>query len=82
MEPTPDQWPGERPPSDGPPTVTALLDDGPLAESQIETEVVEGRPPKTLDVDDPDGGTCRYVLSEWVQEGPTARYSYLYRVGP
>ena len=64
----------------GAPMVTALLEDGPLAGARIGVEVVEGRPPKTLDLDESDGNTCRYVLSRWVQHGPEARYSYLYRV--
>jgi hypothetical protein len=64
----------------GAPTVTAVLEDGPLRGTRIDAEVIEGRPPKTLDVDGGSDGTLRYVLSEWVQEGPTASYSFLYRV--
>jgi hypothetical protein len=41
------------------PTITATLEDGPLECSSIEAEVVEGRPPKTLDVPADDGSTCR-----------------------
>ena len=37
---------------------------------------MEGRPPKTLDVDD-DGRTCRYCLAQWEQAGPTAVYTFL-----
>ena len=76
--------PAEEPPSGSPggaPTITALLEDGPLAGASVAVEVVEGRPPKTLDFDDGDGGTCRYGLSKWVQRGPAARYSYLYPGG-
>ena len=62
------------------PTVTAALDDGPLAGRCIETEVIEGRPPSTIDVPAEDGGTCRYCLADWVQSGPTASYTFLYRV--
>jgi len=41
---------------------------------------VEGRPPKTIDADADDGSTCRYGLSEWMQTGPTAAYTFLGRV--
>ena len=61
-------------------TVSALFEDGPLAGSSIEVEFVEGRPPKTLDVSAPEGGTCRYCLATWVQGGPKARYTFLYLV--
>jgi hypothetical protein len=46
----------------------------------VEVEAVEGRPPKTIDVPDEKGGTCRYVLAEWSQEGMTAAYTFLYGV--
>ncbi len=46
----------------------------------IEVEVVEGRPPKTIDVPDEKGGACRYCLAQWAQEGTTAAYTFLYRV--
>jgi hypothetical protein len=62
------------------PTVIALLDDGPLAGRQIEAELVEGRPPKTIDVPTDDGSTCRYCLAEWEQAGPSAVYTSLYLV--
>jgi hypothetical protein len=62
------------------PIITATLMDGPLEGSSIETEVVEGRPPKTLDVPDEDGSTCRYCLADWVQSGRSAAYTFLYRV--
>jgi hypothetical protein len=62
------------------PTISARLGDGPLAGSSIEAEVVEGRPPKTLDVPADDGSTCRYCLAEWVQSGRSAEYTFLYRV--
>jgi hypothetical protein len=61
-------------------TVTAALDDGPLKGRHMEVEVVEGRPPKTIDVPADDGSTCRYCLAKWVQVGATAKYTYLYRV--
>ena len=46
----------------------------------VEVEFVEGRPPKTVDVPDEKGGTCRYCLAEWTQEGTTAAYTFLYTV--
>jgi hypothetical protein len=39
-----------------------------------------GRPPKTIEVPDPEGGTYRYGLGEWSQEGMTALYTFLYPV--
>jgi hypothetical protein len=62
------------------PTVTARLDDGPLRGLRIETLVVEGRPPSTVDVPAEDSSTCRYCLAEWAQSGPSATYTFLYRV--
>jgi hypothetical protein len=62
------------------PTITAALSDGPLEGKTIEAEIVEGRPPKILDVPDEDGSMCRYCLAEWMQSGSTAVYSFLYRV--
>jgi hypothetical protein len=64
---------------DNGPTVTALLVDGPLEGTEITVEVIEGRPPRTLEAHD-DSGTCRYCLAEWTQAGPSADYTYLYRV--
>jgi hypothetical protein len=46
----------------------------------IDVEVLEGRPPKTLDLPAGDGTTCRYCLSGWVQAGDSALYSFLYLV--
>jgi hypothetical protein len=62
------------------PTITATLDDGPLQGTRIEARVVEGRPPSTVDVPADDGSTCRYCLAEWAQGGPSAIYTFLYRV--
>jgi hypothetical protein len=62
------------------PTVTAELEDGPLTARRLETELVEGRPPKTIDVPAEDGSTCRYCLAEWEQAGRSATYTFLYRV--
>ena len=61
-------------------TLTARLEDGPLKGSSIETEPVEGRPPKTIDVPAGDEGACRYCLAGWVQSGQSAAYTFLYRV--
>ena len=62
------------------PTITAVLEGGPLAGRRIDISVVEGRPPKTIDVRADDGRTCRYGLADWVQTGPSARYASLYLV--
>jgi hypothetical protein len=60
--------------------ITATLQDGPLAERRVEVEAIEGRPPKTLDLEADDGTTCRYCLQGWKQEGAAAAYTFLYRV--
>jgi hypothetical protein len=60
--------------------VKALLTDGPLQGKPVEVEPVEGRPPTTVDVQDDEGGTLRYCLSELNQEGMTAAYTFLYAV--
>ena len=62
------------------PTISAMFKDGPLAGRSIEAEVLEGRPPKTLDALADDGSTCRYCLEGWVQSGRSAAYTFLYRV--
>jgi hypothetical protein len=62
------------------PTITASFEDGPLAGGTQDAEVIEGRPPKTLDVSAEDGTTCRYCLEGWMQSGKSARYTFLYRV--
>jgi hypothetical protein len=62
------------------PTVTAMFKDGPLEGGSVEAEVVEGRPPKTIDAPADDGSTCRYCLAGWVQSGRSAVYTFLYRV--
>ena len=62
------------------PSITARLADGPLQGTCIEAEVVEGRPPSTVDVPADDSSTCRYCLAEWAQSGPSATYTFLYRV--
>jgi hypothetical protein len=67
-------------PGDGAPMLIAELEDGPLEGRRIEVEAVEGRPPKTVDLQAADGGTCRYCLAEWTQSGGSAAYTFLYRV--
>lgn len=62
------------------PTITAMLEDGPLAGRRIDLDVVEGRPPKTIDVPVDDASACRYCLAEWAQSGRSAVYTFLYRV--
>jgi Icc protein len=62
------------------PTIIAVLQGGPLAGRRLEADVVEGRPPKTIDVKADDGTMCRYGLAEWAQAGPSAVYSFLYLV--
>ena len=62
------------------PTITARLDDGPLRGIRIEAEVIEGRPPSTLDVPADDSSTCRYCLAEWPNSGPSVTYTFLDRV--
>lgn len=64
----------------GDPTITAELEDGPLKGQRLETRLVEGRPPKTIDAPADDGSICRYCLAEWLQAGPSAVYTFLYRV--
>jgi len=52
----------------------------PTAGHSHRSQVVEGRPPSTVDVPADDGSTCRYCLKEWMQGGPSAVYTFLYRV--
>ena len=63
-----------------PNTITAVLGDGPMDGRKVDADVVEGRPPKTLDLPADDGSTCRYVLAEWTQSGHSAVYEFLYVV--
>ena len=62
------------------PTITAVLDDGPLRGRRVAAQVIEGRPPSTVDVLADDGSTCRYCLGDWTQSGPSAVYTFLYRL--
>ena len=65
---------------DDDPMITAMLEDGPLNGRRLETRLVEGRPPKIVDVPGDDGSTCRYCLADWEQSGESAAYTFLYRV--
>jgi hypothetical protein len=58
----------------------AELNDGPMKGKKVEVDPVEGRPPKTIDLPDKDGGTVRYCLEQWEQEGGSAVYTFLYAV--
>jgi hypothetical protein len=60
-------------------TLVAKLTDGPLSGSTQAITAVEGRPPKTIDVDF-GGRRVRYCLAEWEQSGHTAIYGFLYEV--
>ena len=62
------------------PLVAARLFDGPMAGMTVELAAVEGRPPKTVDVDGPDGTLSRYCLADWEQSGHAADYTFLYEV--
>ena len=62
------------------PTITAVLEGGSLEGRRTEVEVLEGRPPKTLDLRTDDGGTSRYSLADWEQTGASAVYTFSYRV--
>jgi hypothetical protein len=64
----------------GAPSITAVLKGGPLDGRRIVTEVVQGRPPGTIDARGDDGTAMRYCLVEWTQSGPTAEYEFLYLV--
>ena len=61
------------------PTITATLSDGPLKGRAIKAGVIEGRPPKIIDVPGDDESTCRYCLAGWAQSGPSAVYTFLRR---
>jgi hypothetical protein len=66
--------------SSGPATIAARLTDGPLRGLDVAVDPVEGRPPKTVDIPCDDGATYRYCLEQWVQEGRSAEYGFLYPV--
>lgn len=60
-------------------TLVAKLADGPLSGTTRELVAVEGRPPKTIEVDYGDR-RARYCLAEWEQSGHSAVYAFLYEV--
>jgi hypothetical protein len=60
--------------------ITAVLEDGPLSGTTTEVPAVEGRPPKTIDVDREGKMSARYCLDGWDQSGHSASYSFLYEV--
>ena len=57
-------------------TITATRADGPLEGKSIEAEVVEGRPPKIIDVHVDHGSRCRHCLADWLQTGSSAVYAF------
>lgn len=65
---------------EGVPTITAMLRDGPLGGSRIESEIIHGRAPSTIEIKAGDETTCRYCLEGLVQSGRSAAYTFLYRV--
>jgi hypothetical protein len=64
----------------GGPTIVAVLTDGPLEGRRVEVGLVEARPPHTVEVQADEDTTYRYCLTEWTQSGPSALYSFLYRI--
>lgn len=74
-------WVGGRPAAPAGPAgaVLAQFADGPLEGTTREVTAIEGRPPKTIDVEF-GGRTVRYCLSHWQQSGHSAVYGYLYDV--
>jgi len=60
--------------------ITASLDDGPMKGKHVKVDMLQGRPPMTLDLVAGDGTTCRYCLDRLVQSGQSAIYTFLYRV--
>jgi hypothetical protein len=60
-------------------TIVAKLADGPLSGSTRGVTAVEGRPPKTIDIDFGER-RVRYCLSHWEQAGQSAIYGFLYDV--
>ena len=62
------------------PMITAKLTGGPMSGATTDVPAVEGRPPKTIDVDGPDNATSRYCLADWEQTGHSAVYTFLYEV--
>lgn len=59
----------------------ARLENGPLKGQTIEVDLVEARPPKTIEVSaEPGSTTYRYCLSRWTEKGEAAVYTFLYPV--
>ena len=67
------------PPRQAGPTIIAPARGWTSGGPALEAEV-EGRPPRTIDVEADDGSTYRYCLAEWTQAGPSAVYTFLYPV--
>jgi hypothetical protein len=61
-------------------TITARLTDGPLKGERVEVELLQGRPPMTLDLSAADASTCRYCLDALFQNGLSADYTFLYQI--
>lgn len=72
-------WTGKRGALQTRGTIRARLTDGPLSGSTREVTAVEGRPPKTIDIDCGER-TVRYCLAHWEQSGQSATYGFLYDV--
>lgn len=70
---------GRRTESEARGTIVAKLADGPLSGATREVTVVEGRPPKTIDIDVGER-SLRYCLAHWEQSGQSAIYGFLYDV--
>jgi hypothetical protein len=62
------------------PMIMARLADGPLSGTTTDVAAVEGRPPKTIDVEGAGDRMNRYCLAEWEQSGHSAVYTFLYEV--
>ena len=72
-------WAGRAVTGEAPKQLQAKFVDGPLSGSTREVTAVEGRPPKTLDLEFGDR-TVRYCLEDWEQSGHSATYGFLYEV--
>jgi hypothetical protein len=72
-------WAGRAVTGEAPKQLLAKFVDGPLSGSTREVRAVEGRPPKTLDLEFGDR-TVRYCLADWQQSGHSATYGFLYEV--
>jgi hypothetical protein len=72
-------WTAKRTVAKADETLLAKFADGPLSGSTRAVAAVEGRPPKTIDLDFGDR-RVRYCLAEWEQSGHSAIYGFLYEV--